>query len=106
MAGQVDFLIKLRDGLALILDATTEYLETLAPLGASPTGPSYDVAKIAGVRTEGPRGIYEKITDNGPDAEALRKDLVAHKGKLTIDGAFYWLFEDQRTIGRKPRGSK
>jgi hypothetical protein len=112
---QLDMLIKIRDGSALIMDAINEYLQSLAPpeSGSASGGPcktralsSYDVNKIAWQQVEGPRGLYQKTDgDNTPNYQALLKELQAHKGKMNIGGSFYWLFENQRTIGRKPRGT-
>ena len=99
----VEFYIKLRDAAALILDGANAVLETLAPPGASPTG-SYDVNKIQWQSVQGTKGPYEKTDgDKTADYQALLKDLQLHKGKMNIDGSFYWLFENQKTIGRKPR---
>ena len=100
---QVEFLLELRDAGQKIVDAANLVLEGLAPAGAS-AGSSYDVRKIAWQQVQGPRGPYEKIDgDNSADYQALLKDLQVHKGKMNIDGSFYWLFENQKTIGRKPR---
>jgi hypothetical protein len=99
--GDVEFYVKLRDAAALILDACNDKLEGMAPPGTSPTGPSYDVKKIAWQQAQGTKGPYERTEgDNAPDYQALLKDLQAHKGKMNIGGAFYWLFENQTTIGR------
>ena len=102
MKGDIEFYVKLRDAAALILDACNDKLEGMAPPGTSPAGPSYDVKKIQWQRAEGTKGPYEKTEgDNTPDYQVLVKDLQAHKGKMNIGGAFYWLFENQTTIGRK-----
>ena len=107
MPKEIDCLVKIRDGLAMAAEGINDWLETLAPPGTSPTGLSYDVNKIQGQRTEGPKGIYDKITDDKSlDYQGLLKDLQAHKGRMNVDGAFYWLWDDGKTIGRKPRGSK
>ena len=100
--GDVEFYVKLRDAAALILDACNDKLEGMAPPGTSRIGPSYDVNKIQWQNAQGTKGPYEKTEgDNTPDYQALLKDLQAHKGKMNIGGAFYWLFENQTTIGRK-----
>jgi len=102
MTAEVNFLIKLRDGCAMILDAANERLESLAPPGASPTGPSYDVNKIQWQSAQGTKGPYEKTDgDQSPDYKALLQGLKFHKGKMNIDGSFYWLFENAVTVGRK-----
>lgn len=107
LSKEVDLFIKLRDSHAMALDAINEYLESLAPPGASPAGSSYDVNKIQWQNAQGTKGPYEKTDgDNSADYAALVKDLQAHKGKMNIAGSFYWLFENQKTIGRKPRGAQ
>lgn len=101
MTGQVDFLVKVRDAAALVLDATNEYLESLAPPGAGSSA-SYDLSKIAWSKASGAKGEYERSEDvNSLDFKALLKDLQAHKGCMRKDGYFYWVFENGTTIGRK-----
>jgi len=114
----LEFLNAVEAGIAAAKQRIKEAKKLDLPLtppesGSAPEGPcktralsSYDVNKIAWQPVEGPRGLYEKIDgDTTPDYQGLLKDLQAHKGKMNIDGSFYWLFENQRTIGRKPRGS-
>ena len=102
MTKEIDHLVKIRDGLAMAAEGINDWLETLAPPGTSPTGLSYDVNKIQWQRAQGTKGPYEKTEgENTTDYQALVKDLQAHKGKMNIGGAFYWLFENQTTIGRK-----
>jgi len=33
----------------------------------------------------------------------MLKDLKEHGGRLTREGYFYWVFQDQATVGRKKR---
>jgi hypothetical protein len=65
----------------------------------------YDVMKVVTRQTEGPNGIYLKVTaadnQNNPDYLALVEDLKAHNGKLTRQGYFCWSFDDQKTCGMK-----
>lgn len=52
--------------------------------------------------TEGSRGSYERSEDvNSTDFKMMVKDLAEHKGKLTRDKKFYWLFQNGYTVGRK-----
>jgi hypothetical protein len=98
-----EFYIKLRDAAALILDGANAVLEVLGP-PENRQSSAYDVAKIKWESAEGPKGVYEKSDDiNNPNHKALLQDLQAHKGKMNIAGSFYWLFENQKTVGRKPR---
>jgi squalene cyclase len=102
----LEFTIKLRDAAALILDGANAVLEALAPPEARQSA-AYDLTKIKWEAALGTKGPYEKTDgDNTPDYQALLKDLQTHKGKMNIDGSFYWLFDNQKTIGRKPRGKQ
>jgi len=66
--------------------------------------PSWDPSKIKWKEAEGPRGKFERSEDiNNLDFKALVKCLAEHKGKLTHEGYFYWLFENGATVGRKKR---
>lgn len=59
---------------------------------------------------EGFKGAYERYPKEGEKAEAIQdyknllEDLKRHNGRLTREGYFYWLFQDNATIGRKKRG--
>lgn len=64
--------------------------------------PSWDPAKIKWEKAEGGSGPYERSEDiDNLEFKAMLKDLAAHKGRLTIDGYFYWIFENGCTVGRK-----
>lgn len=68
----------------------------------------YDPEKISWVRAEGKNGDYERfpVYQQKPSISAdytnLVEDLKRHKGSLQKAGLFYWLFDDNITIGRKP----
>lgn len=97
-------LARLRDGLQGLQPAIEEIDAYINFLGKplEPQTNAYDVTKIPWVETEGQHGKYEKTDDvNNTDYKALRKDLVAHNGKLTHQGLFYWVFQNGVTIGRK-----
>ena len=101
MTKEVDFLVKLRDAAAIVLDAANERLESLAPPGAGPST-SYDLSKIKWEPKTGPRGPYEMTSDtNNPDYKLLLEDLRVHKDKFRKDQFFIWIFEDGKQIGRK-----
>ncbi|MEM3703915.1 MAG: hypothetical protein QXX79_05820 [Candidatus Bathyarchaeia archaeon] len=58
--------------------------------------------KIVWEKSQGAKGEFEKSEDvNNPEFKAMLKDLTAHKGKLTRDGLFYWIFKNGSTVGRK-----
>lgn len=66
------------------------------------TKQSYDPEKIKWTKAEGANGPYERSEDiNSLDHKTLLKDLAAHKGKLQVNGLFYWTFQNGYTIGRK-----
>lgn len=103
----VDFLVKMRDGAQMIADACNEQLEQMDP---TKTTANYNPESIGWTRAEGSRGPYERYPapqqppDHGNmDYSSLLEDLKQHDGKLTRAGLFYWLFNDNVTIGRKPR---
>jgi len=48
----------------------------------------------------GKKGPYEKADDGAADYQAMLKDLKDHNGKLNHEGRFYWLFSDEKTVGR------
>ena len=102
MSNDVMFVVKLRDAAQIIADAANEYLEKQAP--EDEEKPSWDPSKIKWDEAEGPKGKFERSEDiNNLDFKALVKDLAHHKGKLTRDNLFYWLFENGVTVGRKKR---
>lgn len=64
----------------------------------------WDPAKIQWTITEGSKGPYERSEDtNSPDFKTLMKQLAQHEGKLSNNGYFYWLFQNESTVGRKKR---
>lgn len=66
--------------------------------------PSWDASKIKWEQAEGNAGPYERSEDvNNLDFKAMVKDLAEHKGKLSRDNLFYWLFQNGTTVGRKKR---
>jgi hypothetical protein len=66
---------------------------------------SWNPNKIKWEKAEGQKGEFEKSEDvNNPEFKAMLKDLNEHKGKLTRDGMFYWVYKNGSTVGRKKRG--
>ena len=79
------------------------------PVKDSKTEPKgeWDPQKIKWATAQGTRGQYERAEDvNNLEFKAMLKDLAAHKGKLLRGGFFYWIFQDDCTIGRKRRGKE
>jgi hypothetical protein len=109
MSSEVEFLVKLRDAAAMILDGCESRLESLAPAGvrqASATAQKkdYDIEKIQWQDAKGDKGPFQKSADvNSLDHKQLLKDVQAHKGKMTVQGWFVWVFQDGSTLGRKKR---
>jgi hypothetical protein len=63
----------------------------------------YDTTKILWETVQGPKGPYERSSEDSLDFNILLKDLDRHDGRLTHEGWFYWRFNNSNTIGRKPR---
>ena len=100
---EADFLVKMRDGATMIVDACQERLEKLATTSTRETTWKWNPQSITWTKAEGSSGPYEKSEDvNSLDFKELLKDLSAHKGKLTRGGLFYWQFERGDATGRKP----
>ena len=97
----VEFLVKLRDAAQLMADAANEYLERLAPKDEKH---NWDPNKIPWKEAQGTRGLYDRSEEvDNLQFKAMVKDLAAHKGKLSRDGYFYWLFQSGSVVGRKKR---
>jgi len=74
---------------------------------ATPEKTSWDSGKVKWTEEEGFKGKYEKSEDvNNPEFKTMLKDLQQHKGRLTREGYFYWVFENGSTVGRKKMEKK
>ena len=63
--------------------------------------------KISWSKASGSKGEYERSEDaNNLDFKAMLKDLADHKGNLSRDGVFYWIFKNGSVVGRKKRGGQ
>jgi hypothetical protein len=97
----VEFFVKIRK-------TCDEELERLKPIDTKAIK-EYDPEKIAWMRTGGQKGPYERYPafQQKPTPTAdyvnLLNDLKKHDGKLVRNNLFYWLWEDEATIGRKPK---
>jgi len=50
----------------------------------------------------GVKGPYQKSVDyENPQHRTMLQDLLDHDGKLRREGYFYWVFSDNKTVGRK-----
>ena len=100
---EIEFLVKMRDGLQMAVDSIEEYLEKISPADQ----PLWDPSQIAWGQAEGPSGAYERSEDvNNLEFKAMLKDLQDHKGKMNREGWFYWVFENGHTVGRKKRAKR
>jgi hypothetical protein len=64
----------------------------------------WDPDKIKWEKAQGPSGAFEKSQDvNNPEFKVMLKDLQSHRGKLTRNGMFYWVYKNGSTVGRKKR---
>ena len=61
---------------------------------------SWDPSKIKWTNDVGKKGPYEKADSGTEDYQKMLKDLQEHQGKLNHEGRFYWLFQDNKTVGR------
>ena len=61
----------------------------------------YDVSKIRCEGVEGPKGPYERASEDSHDFNLLIKDLEVHDGRLTLNDYFYWKFDNANMVGRK-----
>lgn len=102
--------IDLYEALAQVRDhayAIGKVLDKLVQTKAKAVTRDYDVNKIQWVQKTGAKGPYEfadpKTEGEKTDFKALLADIKAHNGTLTRDGWFYWVFNDQATVGRKKR---
>jgi len=102
----IGFFVKLRDAAQMIVDAANEQLDQSSPFDDKVVQP-YDPNSLGWIRTEGQKGPYERYPafQQKPtstfDYNNLLIDLKNHDGKLVRNGLFYWLWDDEQTIGRK-----
>jgi len=92
-----------RNGLQTAVEAIDAYLNWLskAELG------EWNPANIRWMEQEGTKGPYEKAEfQDTTDFKAMLEDLKKHDGKVTRAGLFYWLFTDEKTVGRKKIAKK
>lgn len=100
----VEFLVKMRDGATIIVDACNEELEKKAPVEVKCDQKDFDA--LAWTEKEGTKAAYEQTTEeanqNNDTFRALQQILVNHKGFAQISGIQYWFHrEDKNTIDRR-----
>jgi hypothetical protein len=95
------------EALRLFVDTLDNAVQVLRPELGSFNKWNWDPGKIKWVKAEGFKGPYERADPKAtPDFKAMLADLEAHNGKLTRNGLFNWVFQDQATVGRKERGTE
>jgi len=101
----VDFVVKLREACAIVMDACEDYLEKSGMTKIPDKEIQWDPNMVVWVKKDGDRGPYElaEPDPNNKVYQAMLQDLKAHDGKLTKDGYFYWVFTDGKAIGRKKK---
>ena len=62
-----------------------------------------DVEKIRWHTSKGRKGPFERSVDrHNPEFQKLLTDLKAKGRSFVRCGLYYWIFQDDKTIGRKP----
>ena len=119
MKATINFLTKLRDACSMIAESCQDELLLLNPthgksfskverigLEINPN-PLNDPDKIEWVKATGQKGPYERYPDFNMEPEltieynVLLLSIERHDGKYSHNGLFYWIFQDEKTIGRK-----
>ena len=68
---------------------------------------AWDPAKIKWTEEEGFKGKYERSEDvDNLEFKTMLKDLQQHKGRMTREAYFYWVFTNGSTVGRKQMKTK
>ena len=98
-----DTIVKLRDAFTLAADALQEELEfqsTKKPTDAMPS-----LEGVVRKQAIGSKGPYERVDpdDKNPAYQRVLAALIEHKGTMTVEGSFVWLFDDKKTLGIKPK---
>jgi len=105
MSEELDLILaSLRDfaaGALVLRENIEKYLEQKAKVLDRVISKSYDMKNCNWTPKHGTNGDFE-MSKGGADFEALKADVVAHGGKMVVDGTFVWLFPDGGAIGRKP----
>ena len=95
----------------MIVDAANEQLNQTVPYNQKEVFP-YDPDKLSWTRAEGQKGPYERYPafQQKPtltfDYVNLVNDLRNHDGTMVRNGLFYWVWDDDQTVGRKPHNVK
>jgi len=84
------------------LEAACVKLKRELDVSPDQTRHSWDPNKIPWVDKQGDKGPFQMSEDvNNLEFKAMLKNLNEHKGKMSRDGKFYWIFTNGTTVGRK-----
>jgi len=102
----VDFLVKLRDAGAMIMDAANEQLEKIAPPNVKYG--EKDFEKLSWTVKEGTKGDYEQTTkeanNNSEVFQALQQILQDHKGFWQSSSHKHWNHQgDVNSVDRRKK---
>jgi len=99
-------LAKVRD----CLYGASEALDALIGQKSKTILKEYDVSKILWKQKSGEKGPFEladpKDNKDNPEFKALIEHMKEKGGRINKDNLFYWLFQDNETMGRKPQALK
>lgn len=99
---KADNLVKLRDGLQMVVDAVQDELESQAPT-ITKSDLVADINSVPWKDAIGPRGPFQ-ISSADPNNLCLSRLLTSlheHGGRMTVEGYFVWVMNDGKSIGRK-----
>src|SRR5271157_793972 len=100
---EIEALVRVRDGLRQASDALDDLLQLQNPTKDLTKLP-FDVSKIQWKPKQGDHGPFELSDDyNNPDHQSLLTFTKEHAGgAMTSQNFYYWIFQDGKTVGRKP----
>lgn len=97
---QIEYLVKLRDAFAMAVDATNEFLETLAPVEVKEENLNFD--KLFWEIKKGEKGDYQQTSEKSNQNSDLWKTLKAkvkeHKGFWQNSGYKFWFHQQDDTV--------
>ena len=97
MSSEIDFLVKVRDGAALIMDTCESRLEQLSPVEVKE-----DFNKLSWEEKQGKKEPFqqtnEKANNNSPLWQTLKAKLKDNKGFWQHAGYKFWFDMQQETV--------
>jgi len=81
-----------------------EWLSGKTKTVPTPPDPETAYQNLPWTQGEGPRGPYQKVTDNGSDLfRHLKAQLEQNKGRLSLTSHYYWLGTEGNIIFRRAK---